>query len=89
MKTKRTGHLHQPIKNAEFFNLTERHLGEWLAIMDQLLDTHAPTDEVAYCRNKVTRLQLELYQLRKSSQLTTPKSIGLPIRANGGMLQEF
>lgn len=43
--------------------LTERHLAEWLRLLDYLQDTHAPTSELTYCRNQVTRLQLDLYQL--------------------------
>lgn len=43
--------------------LTERHLAEWLRLLDYLQDTHAPTGELVYCRNQVTRLQLDLYQL--------------------------
>lgn len=46
--------------------LTERHLNEWLQIQDYLQDTHAPTDQLTYCRKQITRLQLDLYQLRNS-----------------------
>lgn len=44
--------------------LTEQHLDEWLRLLDHLQDNHAPTDELIYCRNQVTRLQLDLYRLR-------------------------
>ncbi len=44
--------------------LTEQHLDEWLRLLDHLQDTHAPTDLLNYCRNQVTRLQLDLYQVR-------------------------
>ncbi|QHV96456.1 hypothetical protein [Spirosoma endbachense] len=46
--------------------LTERHLDEWLQLQDYLRETHAPTDQLVYCRRQVTRLQLDLYQLRNS-----------------------
>jgi hypothetical protein len=45
-------------------SLTERHLNEWLQLLDYLRDTHAPTSQLTYCRNQVTRLQLDLFQLR-------------------------
>ncbi|QJW91109.1 hypothetical protein HNV11_17860 [Spirosoma taeanense] len=44
--------------------LTERHLHEWLQLLDYLQDAHAPTNQQTYCRNQVTRLQLDLYKLR-------------------------
>lgn len=46
--------------------LTERHLNEWLELLDYLRDTHAPIDRLSYCRNQVTRLQLEFYRLQNS-----------------------
>ncbi|MFD2934997.1 hypothetical protein ACFS25_14470 [Spirosoma flavum] len=47
-------------------SLTERHLSEWLHLLDTLRDEHAPTDQLAYCRYQVTRLQRDLYQLRNN-----------------------
>ncbi len=46
--------------------LIERHLSDWLQLQDYLRDAHAPTDQLRYCCKQVTRLQLELYQLRNS-----------------------
>lgn len=46
--------------------LTQQHLNEWLALLDYGLETHAPTDQLNYCRQQVTRLQLELYRLQNS-----------------------
>ena len=69
MKTKRTGNLAQPTLLLDFVTLTERHLDDWLSLLDQLQDAHAPTDQLVYCRNQVTRLQLELYQLRDTRWL--------------------
>ncbi|MVM41274.1 hypothetical protein GO730_32330 [Spirosoma sp. HMF3257] len=68
MKSKRTGILMpQPIPDTDFITITEHHLNEWLHLLDHLQDVHAPTDQLAYCRNQVTRLQLELYQLRNTN----------------------
>ncbi|WP_460961925.1 hypothetical protein [Spirosoma litoris] len=68
MKTKRSG-TRQPqyISDIDFASITEHHLSEWLHLLDHLQDVHAPTDQLAYCRNQVTRLQLELYQLRNTN----------------------
>ena len=68
MKTKRTGILlPHYISDTDFITITEHHLNEWLQVLDHLQDAHAPTDQLAYCRNQVTRLQLELYQLRNTN----------------------
>lgn len=48
--------------------LTERHLKEWLELLDYLRETHAPMDRLNYCRNQVTRLQLEFYQLQNPTR---------------------
>jgi hypothetical protein len=68
MKTKRSG-IHLPHHNPDidFTTITEHHLNEWLSLLDHLQDAHAPTDQLVYCRNQVTRLQLELYQLRNTN----------------------
>ncbi|QDK81649.1 hypothetical protein EXU85_24770 [Spirosoma sp. KCTC 42546] len=72
MKTKRTDILlPQHIPDPDFITITEHHLNEWLHLLDHLQDAHAPTDQLAYCRNQVTRLQLELYQLRNTNWRTT------------------
>ena len=46
--------------------LTQQHLNEWLAMLDYGLETHVPTDQLNYCRQQVTRLQLELYRLQNA-----------------------
>lgn len=46
--------------------LTERHLNEWLRLLDYLQDNHAETNQLVYCRKQITRLQLDLYQLKNS-----------------------
>ncbi|WP_338874359.1 hypothetical protein WBJ53_01945 [Spirosoma sp. SC4-14] len=46
--------------------LVERHLDEWLQLQDYLRESHAPTEQLRYCRNQVTRLQLDLYRLRNA-----------------------
>ena len=65
MKTQRiTGTNDQLYPGSDPTLLTERHLNEWLQLLDQLQDDHAPVDQLLYCRNQVTRLQLDLYKLR-------------------------
>lgn len=71
MKTKQTGiNLPQAGTDIDFITITEHHLNEWLSLLDHLQDVHAPTDQLVYCRNQVTRLQLELYQLRNTNWRT-------------------
>ena len=47
-------------------SLTERHYQQWLDLLDKLVDTHAPMDEIEYCRRQVAQLHQELYLLRNN-----------------------
>lgn len=64
METQRNGIMAQPSPDIDPVSLTERHLNEWLQLLDHLQDAHAPMNQLIYCRNQVTRLQLDLYRLR-------------------------
>ncbi|GAB3881130.1 hypothetical protein [Spirosoma agri] len=55
---------HEIDPNLDPTALVEKHLNEWLQLLDHLRDNHAPTDQLRYCRNQVTRLQLDLFKLR-------------------------
>jgi hypothetical protein len=58
--------------NATILTLTEQQLQQWLELMDYLRDSHAPTDQVTFCRRQIVRLQKDLYQLRNKE--SSPES---------------
>lgn len=66
MENQLTGTQYTSSPDRSLAALTERHLSEWLELLDHLQDTHASTNQLTYCRSQVTRLQLDLYQLRNS-----------------------
>lgn len=47
-------------------SLTERHLKQWLDLLDVLIDTYATMDEIANCRLQVAQLHQELHRLRNN-----------------------
>jgi hypothetical protein len=64
MKTQRIDKIPATHANDELMLLSERHLGEWFKLLDNLQDAHAPTDQLVYCRKQIMRLQHDLYYLR-------------------------
>ena len=66
MKTTQKGERARLDPDTTLASLTAQHLAEWLELLDYLRDTHAPTDEITYCRRQVTRLQQDLYLLRSN-----------------------
>lgn len=45
-------------------SLTEKHLNQWLDLLDHLHDAHAPTDELKSCHRQIALLQQNLYLLQ-------------------------